>query len=148
MTTVAASSKLLLIAADTAASVGERVERSGSKLYRHKDFIAGFAGALQDIGRLRDWMRAGCSGKPPRGQYDALLLYRDGRLVHIENGNREDVVEEYYSIGSGSDFAFAALDTMRELGLPTDPRIAVKVACHRDKSSRDPITEMRWRPRK
>jgi hypothetical protein len=139
-----------MMAADGVASVNDRVERSSSKLWRHRDCIVGCSGTKKHWDLFHQWIATGRQGARPRGDYEALLLYRDGRITMFETGAKfeETIVETYYSIGSGSDFAFASFDTLEAMGLPPDPRIAVDVACRRDAKSGAPVQSMRWKPTK
>lgn len=146
MTTICVSRALRMMAAESNELVGEpeRRSRSTPKLYRARDYIVGCCGDSDQIDRFEQWLKRR-DGKRPRGNYEALLLYRDGRITHFYGSAREtEISEDYYAIGTGESFAVAALDALELMGLPLDPRIAVQVACRRDPGSAEPINAMRW----
>lgn len=149
MTTICVSRELRMMAAESnevwfRGGKPRMRSRSPSKLYRSRDYIVGMCGDSGLIARYMGHLR-GRAAKPPKGEYEALFLYRDGRIVHVAgDGAARPIVEDYYAIGSGEEFAFAAMDALEIMGLPLDPRIAVRVACRRDPASAEPINSMRW----
>jgi ATP-dependent protease HslVU (ClpYQ) peptidase subunit len=147
VTTIAVSRSLLMMAADGNMTIDGVRQRSDSKIFRFRDFIVGAAGDDTDIVRFLDWLkrRQPRERVPKTIDVDAVLLYRDGRITWF--GHREtEIGEDHYAVGTGEKFALAAMDTLFLMGLPVDPRIAVRAACLRDPGSAEPVQSLRWKP--
>jgi ATP-dependent protease HslVU (ClpYQ) peptidase subunit len=144
VTTIAVSRSLLMMAADGAVRMGSTRVPKSPKMWRHKDCIVGIAGDLRAGEMFSEWL-VHRAGNRPAGEYDALVLYRDGRISWWTGKHKETFIkEDFYSIGSGSDFAMGALEAMADLGLPIDPRCAVRSAIKRDAFSEEPVHTLRW----
>jgi hypothetical protein len=133
-----------MMAADGNMAVDGRKHRSDAKLYRAREYIVGLAGTDTHIARFMLWLPRR-EGAQPRGDYTAVLLYRDGRITWFADPEME-IAEDHFAIGSGDSYAIAAMDTLDMLGLPVDPRIAVRAACLRDPGSAEPVHYLRWKP--
>lgn len=148
MTTIAVSRSLLMMASDTSVTIGNTRAPTSPKMWRLRDAIVGVAGNLAPAEAFIEWLEGKRSGGQPRGDYAALMLHRDGRISWWHPGHREKFIEDdFFAIGSGEAFALGAMETMRELGLPVDPRIAVRAAAARDTMTAEPIRSLRWKPR-
>jgi ATP-dependent protease HslVU (ClpYQ) peptidase subunit len=149
VTTIAVSRSLLMMAADGNMTVDDRMHRSDPKIWRTREFIVGYAGTDDDIRRLAAWLKTR-TGKMPKGDRTALILYRDGLIGWIDSGENYEflVPEDHFAIGTGATHAIAAMDALEMMGLPVDPRLGVSVACRRDPNSGDPVQSMRWKPTK
>lgn len=144
MTTIAVSRSLLMVAADGNMLIDARRHRSDAKIVRTRTLIVGCAGDDDAIRRFYAWLPAR-SGRVPRGNYEAVLLARDGAITYYGEGT--EIHEDHFAIGTGASFAIASMDTLEMLGLPVDPRIAVRAACLRDPGSAEPVHYLRWKPR-
>lgn len=130
---------------DGAITIGHARAPQSPKMWRLRDCIVGVSGDLEAGERFMEWLPKRL-GKRPNGNYSALVLYRDGRIAWWHNRHRETFIEEdYYSIGSGSDFALGAFEAMIDMGLPIDPRVAVRSAIKRDRNSEEPVHVLRWK---
>jgi ATP-dependent protease HslVU (ClpYQ) peptidase subunit len=148
MTTVAVSRSLRMIAADSAVTAGNTRVPSFPKLFRERGYIVGCSGNVSNFTAFQEWLRSGREYRVPAG-INALVLYRDGRISWFLDGPAEHfVADDYFAIGSGQSFALGALDLMHDLGLPTDPRAAVRAACRRDTNSQEPVHSLRWKAAK
>lgn len=144
MTTIAVSRPLRMIAADSAVTLGGTRVPTSPKIFRERQCLVGLAGNVSNFEPYLKWLRHR-EGKPPSG-INALILYRDGRIGWLLDSPSEQLIEDdYFAIGSGQPFALGALDTMQALGLPLDPRIAVRAACIRDTTSLEPVLSLRWK---
>jgi ATP-dependent protease HslVU (ClpYQ) peptidase subunit len=77
-----------------------------------------------------------------QGRLDgSLLLGFDGSLWHITHGQAIPIPDGVAAAGSGEGPAMGALDVLLSRGEDTGEavRLAVEVACHRDKHSAGPI---------
>lgn len=134
-----------MMAADGAVRMGStRVPRS-PKMWRLKDCIVGIAGDLRAGEVFAEWLVRRGGPRPPGGGYDALCLYRDGRISWWTGKHKETfITEDFYAIGSGGDFAMGAFEALADMGLPMDPRVAVRSAIKRDAFSEGPVHMLRW----
>ena len=143
MTTIAVSRPLRMLAGDSSVTQGGTRVPAAPKLFRERSFLVGMAG---DVDKFHDyllWLRHR-EHRQPAG-VSALILYRDGRIGWLNGAHEHFIEDEAFAIGSGQCFALGAFDTMLELGLPLDPRIAVRAACKRDTTSAEPVVSMRWK---
>jgi len=147
VTTIAVSRSLLMMAADGNMTIDGRKTRSDPKIIRMRDCIVGLAGDESHIQPLFAWLQKREGKMPIHKDRTAVLLYRTGRMTSIDMGcgKEVDIPEDHFAIGSGANFAVAAMDAMEMMGLPIDPRIAVNVACRRDPGSDEPIQVLRWK---
>lgn len=145
MTTIAVSRPLMLMAADGAMTVNGRKHISDPKMFRTAEYICGIAGASDAIAKFRQWLREPKAGRLPQGQWEAILLMRDGTINWYGPDDMLVIQEDYFAIGTGAHYAVSAMDAQNMLGLPADPRIAVRVACVRDGNSSEPVQTLRWK---
>jgi hypothetical protein len=146
VTTIAVSRPLLMMVSDTSISQGSARLPDCPKMWRNKDCIVGIAGCVLSGEKFAEWM---CTkkGTRPKGAYDAIVLYRDGRISWFMEGHKEQFIKaDYFAIGSGASYAKGALETMEAMGLVLDPRIAVRASCKHDIMSKEPIRTLRWLP--
>lgn len=144
MTTIAVSRSLRMIASDSAVTLGSTRVPTAPKLFRERKYLVGLAGNVSNFEPFVWWLRNREARIPPG--VSALLLYRDGRISWFMNGPGEQFIhDDYFAIGSGQEVALGSLETMAELGLPVDPRIAVRAACKRDTGSAEPVLSLRWK---
>ena len=133
-----------MIAGDSSVTLGNTRVPSSPKLFRERTYLVGLAGNVSNFEPYLKWLR-NRESKQPSG-VNALILYRDGRIGWLLDGPSEQIIEDdHFAIGSGAHFALGAMDLMHDLGLPIDPRLAVKAACRRDTSSQEPIVSLRWK---
>ncbi len=144
MTTIAASRSLRMMVSDSAITMGSARLPPSAKMWRIKDCIVGISGDILSAEKFVDWLPRR-KGLRPKGPYNALLLYRDGRMSWFMNAHREQFLDmDYFAIGSGEPYAQGAFEAMSAMGLPTDPRIAVRAATKFDRMSEEPIRTLRW----
>lgn len=129
MTVVAWDGRTL--AADTQAGIGDLVSYS-QKLFRVGKRIVGVAGSYADALEFIAWLESGLgpgafppSLRPETCPAVALVIEPDGSAFRYENTPYPVpvIVRKFIAIGSGRDFAMAAM----QLGY--DARIAVATAC-------------------
>lgn len=103
-----------------------------TEMFGCKKLILGAAGRLSDLADIWTWAYMP-EGKMPRTRnLTYLMLTGDSRIMYSENFiSWAQVDQKYSSIGSGSQFAMAALESGK------DPLAACKVA-----SKLDPMTGM------
>lgn len=138
------------MAADT------RVDDDGTGFHATKIFpadgaILGMAGHNEACMRFLEWWpkREDKPLKiPKRLDWSALVLTHSGLLVYDNAGIPDVLTENWAAIGTGRIVALAAMDTMRLLGRVPDPRIALRVACHRDSLTGGTVEFMRLKRRK
>lgn len=125
MTTIAASKKHGMMAADTRVTDGSLVYYT-PKIFIIGDSIVGAAGEVENTNKWLEWMRSGKAAefkKKMKGGFEGIELTREGKLyLYAGCIAPDEVLDEFYCAGSGS---MAALVAMR-LGL--DPRGAVEQA--------------------
>jgi ATP-dependent protease HslVU (ClpYQ) peptidase subunit len=132
MTTIAANREGL--AGDSRLISGSTISH-GRKVWRRKGAVLGIAGGYAQAHRLVDWFLSGARGDPPElDEVEAVILTRDGRLLHYEGAERPfEVADEFISIGSGKEAAMAAMY------MGADPRKAIQVASLVDANTGGPI---------
>jgi len=144
MTTIAVSRGLRMMVSDTSITQGGSRLPESPKMWRCKSAIVGISGELLPGEKFAQWVDKR-EGKRPKGAYDALVLYRDGRVGWFHQGHKEQLINgEFFAIGSGASFALGAFECMDAMGLILDPRIAVRAACKHDVFSVEPIRTLRW----
>ncbi|MBA3599538.1 MAG: hypothetical protein H0W40_19540 [Methylibium sp.] len=144
MTTICVSRALRMMVSDSRIAVGSTRAPKSPKMWRLPNCIVGIAGTMYPGQQFVQWLPHR-KGPRPLGDYEALALYRDGRLGWWLGRHNETLVEEdFYAIGSGQDFALGAMQAMQEMGLKADPRIAVRCAARHDVQSEEPIRTLRW----
>lgn len=133
-----------MIASDSAVTLGSTRVPVSPKLFRDKLWLVGMAGNVSNFEPFLKWLRTR-EARVPSG-VSALLLYRDGRIGWFMDGPGEQLIpDDYFAVGSGFQHALGAMDAMHDMGLPIDPRIAVRAACKRDTGSAEPVVSLRWK---
>jgi 20S proteasome alpha/beta subunit len=100
------------------------------KVHRLKDgSIVAWAGNVQDGERLMKALRSKNAEMPELGEISALHLRADGTLWLYEGSVWAKQDPGYYATGSGSAYAFAAMDA------GASAKDAIRIAIKRDASS-------------
>lgn len=131
MTVIAWDGKTL--AADKRQSHGS-LSATTIKAVRIGNLLVGGAGTAALIFEMHEWIRAGCEPKDfPSGNRDAkecasvLVIHPNGDIRQYENTPHPLVIlNSFWAIGSGRDFAMAAMH------LGKTAREAAEVACALD----------------
>lgn len=103
--------------------------RPVTKIARIGDSLVGFSGEFAAFGTMKAWLSAGRDPAtyPRRGDdywWSCLVIRPDGTIETFESSPYPIINEQtHYAIGSGRDFALAALH------LGCDAKRAVEVAC-------------------
>lgn len=151
MTTVVASRSQLTMVADSRVSHGYSKFRSRKKISKLGRFLAGVAGdyapALAYLSEFEAAVKGKRSGAAPTmpahtGEFELMVLSREGLWIYGEDGTPIEVEEDIYVIGTGGTYAHASLLTQERLGQPHDLRMAVEVACDIDGDSGLPLVEL------
>ena len=144
MTTIIATKDSIL--SDGKVTVGARVDQLNfCKVRNIGNYLIGGAGRASSITKFFDWFATKVHAEDlqsmsdilvidiPQDERDeeftALIVTPDGRILIHEGNDVTRVLEcagDYYSIGSGSDYALAALDA------GATPEAAMEVAKYRD----------------
>ena len=144
MTTIIATKDSILC--DGKVTVGARVDQLNfCKVRNIGNYLIGGAGRASSITKFFDWFATKVHAEDlqsmsdilvidiPQDERDeeftALIVTPDGRILIHEGNDVTRVLEcagDYYSIGSGSDYALAALDA------GATPEAAMEVAKYRD----------------
>lgn len=125
-----------VIAADSQVT-GDYVFGS-TKLFRGKDSIVGFCGAMTQGLVFVDWYFNRSKRKPSlehENEWSAIVLKRDC-VEFWDNSLRPIISDGFHAIGSGCQFAIGAM----EAGCTAEQ--AVAVACRRDPYCNLPVTTM------
>jgi ATP-dependent protease HslVU (ClpYQ) peptidase subunit len=141
LTTIVASMKHKLMAADSKCGGEPGIPFRTQKIFRVEEKLIGFAGAAMHAIKFIEWLRHGTPMSlvydKDECTFDALvmdggfLLYYDNELVPLI------VNEPYYAIGSGAAYAIGAMDA------GASPKRAVELAAKRDDNSGLPVITMR-----
>lgn len=105
-----------------------------TKIFRIGDRIAGFPGSQSKAAQMRAWLQSGGDpAKYPDNTGDDSCLFiairSDGVIERYESSAYPIIVEEkFFAVGSGRDYARAAMY------LGVDARTAVDVACKFDEN--------------
>ena len=122
-------------------------EESGSaygrcaKLYRTKDAIIGLQGESSPGLVFLDWYKSG-KRKPPEGlvtsdaDFFALVLTKHGLFLFDKWCRGEEVLDEFWAIGSGAKAALGAMH------MGADAEQACDIACRIDPYCAPPIETM------
>lgn len=144
MTTIIATKNKIL--SDGKVTFGGRVDSINFKKVRKiGDYLVGGAGRLTSVLSFFQWFEQNLQCEAARDavpglmihsdpdkedeEFIALVVHPDGRIFLHEGNNPTrayPIDEEYYAVGSGSDFALAALDA------GATPEQAMEVAKKRD----------------
>jgi hypothetical protein len=112
------------------------------KIFRLPDGrLFGASRTSEDIERMHLKLMKGVEWpKLKTADINAMIVDRKGRVWSCEGRLWTRVHGEYYAVGSGSMFAFPALDA------GADARKAVEIACKRDPFSGGKITMLALKP--
>lgn len=140
MTTIAYRDGVL--AADTQATDGHGCTNGRViKVERRGPFLAASAGQACFARRFLDWFRSGMPGDPEIGNAecnaDGMIFMPDGRIIEFSPFGSKTVHAEFYSTGSGMDYALGAM----AMGATAEE--AVRVAARFDNSTGGEITVLR-----
>jgi ATP-dependent protease HslVU (ClpYQ) peptidase subunit len=134
MTTIAASTETLEIAADSMIG-GEDVHYSTPKLRKLKSSVVGAAGDWKQV--LEFYKRLGRKKQLDNDcDIAALELRRDGIWVYEATIIPVRINQTFYAVGTGAAYAIAAMH------LGKTPKEAVEIAALFDPNTRGPITVM------
>lgn len=93
------------------------------KVWKFRGNCIGIAGEYRRCVQFIDWYKGKTREEPRMKNVDALVLTKDGRILHYEGSLIPYEVEDNFSaIGSGSQAALAAMH------MGADPRCAIVVA--------------------
>ncbi len=98
------------------------------KIFRAGELIIGVAGDVASLERVRAWVGAGCPQEAPPKVKDCSILFvhPNARVFVSEDGAPPMELDSPTAIGSGRNFALAAMD------LGFDALTAVRSAIKRD----------------
>ena len=137
MTTIAANKRSM--AADQKVTDGDRNFRN-HKLRRIGEAIVGCGGDGPSIAKFFRWVEQGKQDDPPKlgkdDELEALVLTASGLFVYGRDCVPEEILDEFYAIGTG---AMAALSAMH---MGATPRRAVEIACLVDNNTGGPVDVM------
>jgi ATP-dependent protease HslVU (ClpYQ) peptidase subunit len=120
------------LAADKQATNHDCGNNKVTKVFKHNGHLIGIAGAGDLAIEMLEWFKAGCvkDDFPQSGddEYGTLMVITPDKKVKMYTGRPTAVVyeQEFIAIGSGRDYALAAM----HLGFGA--KKAVAVACHFD----------------
>jgi hypothetical protein len=135
MTTIIADLKLGLMVADSSITDGDRIW-FGQKVYRHKGFLLGFAGDVDESIQFLSWWKIGKKGKTPKFSNSEALVMGAGTLVYYSKSLIPMPISRgIEAIGTGGK---AAICTYEALGW-VNPVKAVRLVCKHDAGSRAPV---------
>lgn len=147
MTTIIATKDQIL--SDGLVSVGNRVDtHTFKKVRKIGNFLVGGAGRLSSVLTFFSWMESALKAEQLQEampeliiqtdpdqedeEFVALVVHPDGKIFLHEGNDPSRAYPldcDYYSVGSGSDFALSALDA------GASPEAAMEVAKYRDTHS-------------
>ena len=145
LTTVACNREEM--AADSQVNVGNTVVGETTKVRRVRGDLVGTCGKTADGILFREWYEAGAvrgdGGAGPKldGDFVALILRPEGVFVSHDDYVLVPVERGEYAIGSGMDFALAAMRAGET------PEGAVCIACDLDSGSGPPVVSMSLQPK-
>lgn len=134
MTTIAYRDGVLV--ADSQVTLGGmKLPGNALKIGKTKaGILYGGAGSFAAVGKFFDWVNSDAEDELPEGEYSGLVVLPKGEVIEIENGSvLPKVKQKFYSIGSGSPFALAAMMA------GATAQAAVKIATKLDIHSGGPI---------
>src|SRR5262249_83125 len=135
MTTILADAKFGVMVSDAVWCDSERVGRK-RKVFRVHGVLVGMAGSIEEFGIFLAWCKTSFNDKPPKFPHlNAMVLSPSGLLHFAGNGLPIKEDNGIQAIGTG---AMAAMAAYEALGF-TDPKAAVRIACHHDANSRGPV---------
>lgn len=134
MTTIAANRREM--AADQKVTDNDRTFRA-RKIRRIGTAIVGAAGTGPATNKFFAWLASGAQDDPPKmakdDELDAIVLTPAGLFVYGTDCTAEEILDDFYAVGSGAQAALAAMH------LGHDPRKAVEIACVVDNSTGGPV---------
>lgn len=151
MTTLIACLPLGIMVSDSCVSHGSVQFRSRKKVRRSGKFVGGVAGdfgpALAYLAKFAAAARSVRGQEPPalpayEGEFELMVLGRDGIWLYGQDGTPIEVEEEIYAIGSGGAHATGALAMQERMLMAYDLEAAMEVACDLDPASQLPMVEV------
>jgi ATP-dependent protease HslVU (ClpYQ) peptidase subunit len=134
MTTIAANKRSM--AADQKVTDGDRNFRN-HKLRRIGSAVVGAGGDGPSIARFFRWIEFGRQDEPPKlgkdDELEALVLTADGLFVYGRDCVPEEVLDDFYAIGTGAQAALSAMH------MGATPKRAVEIACRVDNNTGGPV---------
>lgn len=126
-----------MLAADSGCYVGDLVPGSFTKLYRSKaGVLIGCAGTINDWLKFLAWFDRGGKGKRPRGDFEAIVVYPDGKAwLYDETIYPTRIRDKYYAIGVESGVATA----LGALHAGADAKSAVMAAVKHCTHAKGPV---------
>lgn len=133
MTVVVYSKQWGVMAGDRMSCEGNSKIGTSKKIHKIRGHLVGFSGRADTAALLRYWFEEGAKPEEWPDPYDddvdasMLVVTPDGTVLFYERFPVPIVMEnEFFAIGSGRDFAIAAMH------LGCDPKRSVEVACELD----------------
>lgn len=115
---------------DLQCTKGTTKSKTIPKICRVGDALIGMAGNLEDILAARQWFENGRQGDFPKSEaLNGILLNKDGIWEFFGNGIPYKYPGKFLAVGSGGDFAMAAMDA------GADIKKAMKIAMKYDAGS-------------
>jgi hypothetical protein len=136
MTTILADWYTGQMAADTAASDGDRQWPNHRKVWRVRGALIGFCGHCEQAEEFSAWYRDGALGDgPPFKASSALVMTHEGLYLYAGSTKPMRVLSGRDAIGTGGKAALCAYDALQWQEI----RKAVQIACRYDAGSRPPV---------
>lgn len=130
MTTIAADRGML--AGDQKCTDDDKSFRT-RKIRKVGEALVGAAGTGPAIGKFFRWLESGKQEEPPKFAKDdelaALVVTPDGLFVYDTSCTPEEILDDFYAVGSGAQAALAAMH------LGCQPDQAVAIACKVDNNT-------------
>lgn len=134
MTTIAASRNSM--AADQQVTDGDRRFRT-HKIRRVGEAVVGAAGTGPAIAKFMRWLEDGKQDDPPKlgkdDELEAIVLTPAGLFVYDESCTCEEILDDFYAVGTGAMAAIAAMH------MGATPERAVEVAALVDNNTDGPF---------
>jgi hypothetical protein len=138
MTTIFADASKNIMVADSKCSDATGTWYSMTKVFKIKDELIGFAGALKTIQEWAVWYSSDrAEPMPSLDEFSALILRPTGLFEFCADGCEAFVERGYHGIGTGGPMAVAAYMA------GATPRKAVQIACTIDSNSGGKIISRR-----
>lgn len=118
-----------IIAADRLVTAGNMRAGFVTKIFAAHDMVVGISGSLSDLGLFQMWFNSELLDTVPSfsDEVDGIVVDADHNIFYIgAKGNRVMVAGEYAAVGSGEEYAMAAM------AMGADARKAVEIAIQLD----------------
>ena len=143
MTTIAANR--LMLAGDQKCTDDDKSFRT-RKIRKIGDALVGAAGTGPAIGKFFRWLESGGQDDHPKFAKDdelaALVVTPDGLFVYDTSCTPEEILDEFYAVGTGAQAALAAMH------LGCQPDKAVEIACKVDNNTGGPVDALHLKPKR